>query len=496
MRRFISWVLALLCAVAFAFAGGPAIATTPSSHAYTIVHLCSVATPGTRECFAEKQVPTGPAPATVTPDAVPYGFGPGDLASAYRIPASGGSGVTVGIVDAYDDPTAEADLGTYRSTYGLPACTTANGCFTKVSQTGSTTALPSLDTGWAAEIALDIEMVSAGCPSCHILLVEATSARNSDLDTAVDYAAAHATIVSNSYGGSESNTDTGDDAHFNHAGVTMLASSGDEGYAVEFPAASPTVIGVGGTALTRDTSTTRGWTEKVWDTDNNESTGSGCSAYETKPSWQHDTGCTKRTVADVSAVADPATGVSVYDSTGGTGWGIYGGTSAAAPLVGAILAVTGHAGVSASYLYAHPGFFNDVTAGQTASSCTSYLCEAGTGYDGPTGLGTPIGTSLVPSTLPVVTTQPQSQTAPAGSTVTLTAAATGTPTPTVTWQSSTNHGTTWTTIPGRTTTTLTLANRQTSQSGFQYRAVFTNTGGTTPTNPATITVIAMAANAA
>jgi subtilase family serine protease len=384
-----------------------ATATTPAISApalpassYRAEHVCSTPKPGARMCFALKLVPKAGITPKVTPNATPSGFGPSDLRSAYSLPTTGGSGVTVAIVDAYNDPTAEADLAAYRTQYGLPACTTANGCFKKVSQSGSTTALPATNTGWSGEIALDIEMVSAACPSCHILLVEATSATDANLDTAVDYAAAHAQVVSNSYGGSETSSDP-TNSHYTHAGVSVLASSGDEGYVVEFPAASPSVIAVGGTKLTRTTANSRGWTEAAWNTSNSEGAGSGCSKYETKPSWQTDTGCTKRTVADVSAVADPATGVAVYDTTGGTGWTVYGGTSVASPLVAGILSVTGHAGISASYLYAHPSFLYDVTAGQTASTCTSYLCRSGTGYDGPTGLGTPNGALLAGGTTAV-----------------------------------------------------------------------------------------------
>ncbi len=252
--------------------------------------------------------------------AAPTGYGPTDLRSAYGLTAaaaSGGTGATVAIVDAYNDPNAEADLATYRSYYGLPACTTANGCFKKVSQTGSTTSLPSSDAGWSEEISLDLDMVSAIAPNAHILLVEATSPTMANLGKSVNEAVAlGAKYVSNSYGGSESSSDTSyDSSYFNHPGVAITVSAGDSGYGAEYPAASKYVTAVGGTAL-KTSSTTRGWTETVWKTSSTEGTGSGCSAYDAKPSWQTDTGCTKRMIADVSAVADPATGVSVYDSYG------------------------------------------------------------------------------------------------------------------------------------------------------------------------------------
>jgi subtilase family serine protease len=333
----------------------------------------------------------------ITPAATPSGYGPTDLQSAYNLP-SGGSGQTVAIVDAQDDPNAEADLGTYRSQYGLPACTTANGCFKKVNQTGGTS-YPSPDSGWAGEISLDLDMVSAVCPSCHILLVEATSASMTNLGTAVNTAVSlGAKYVSNSYGGSESSSDTSyDSSYFNHPGVAITVSSGDSGYGVEYPAASKYVTAVGGTSLSRASGTTRGWTESVWGSSSGgDGAGSGCSAYDAKQSWQTDTGCSKRTVADVSAVADPNTGLAVYDSYQASGWQVYGGTSASSPIIASVYALAGTpaAGtVPASYPYAHTGSLNDVTSGANGSCSSSYLCTAKSGYDGPTGLGTPKGTA-------------------------------------------------------------------------------------------------------
>ncbi|WP_030941609.1 S53 family peptidase [Streptomyces sp. NRRL S-646] len=336
--------------------------------------------------------------------ATPSGYGPTDLQSAYGLTsaaASNGSGETIAIVDAYDDPNAEADLATYRSYYGLSACTTANGCFKKVSQTGSTTSLPSADSGWAEEISLDLDMASAICPKCNILLVEATSATMANLGTAVNRAVTlGAKYVSNSYGGSESSSDTSyDSSYFNHAGVAITVSAGDSGYGAEYPAASRYVTSVGGTALSKSTSTTRGWTETVWKTSSTEGTGSGCSSYDAKPTWQTDTGCTKRTISDVSAVADPATGVSVYDSYGITaGWYTFGGTSASSPIIAGVYALAGTPSSSsypASFPYAKAGTsaLNDVTSGNNGSCSTSYLCTARSGYDGPTGWGTPEGVS-------------------------------------------------------------------------------------------------------
>ncbi|MGW6911767.1 S53 family peptidase [Streptomyces sp. NPDC054940] len=341
----------------------------------------------------------------VTPKAAdatsPSGYGPSDLQDAYGLTsaaASDGSGETIAIVDAYDDPNAEADLAKYRSQYDLPACTTANGCFKKVGQTGSTTSLPTADSGWSQEISLDVDMASAICPNCDILLVEASSASMEDLGTAVNEAVKlGAKFVSNSYGGSEESSDPSyDSAYFNHPGVAITVSAGDSGYGAEYPAASRYVTAVGGTKLSTS-SNSRGWTESVWKTSSTEGTGSGCSAYDTKPSWQTDTGCAKRTIADVSAVADPATGVSVYDSYGVTaGWYTFGGTSASAPIIAGVYALAGTPSSSsypARFPYAAAGTsaLNDVTSGNNGTCSTSYFCTARSGYDGPTGWGTPQG---------------------------------------------------------------------------------------------------------
>ena len=319
------------------------------------------------------------------------GYGPSDLASAYKLNTSGGSGATIAIVDAYDDPNAESDLAFYRSHFGLPACTTANGCFKKVNQNGQTTSLPAANSGWASEIALDIEMASAVCPNCKIILVEASSTSFANLGAGVNAAVKlGATVVSNSYGGSESSGEASSDTYYNHPGVGIFVSSGDGGYGVEYPAASKYVTAVGGTSLAKS-SAARGWVESVWGsaTNKNGGAGSGCSKYETKPSYQKDSGCSKRTVADVSAIADPNTGVAVYDTYGGKGWAVYGGTSVASPIVASIHALAGHGADSLGLSYAHPTWFFDVTSGTNGSCSGSYLCTGEVGYDGPTGNGTP-----------------------------------------------------------------------------------------------------------
>ncbi|MFR0358150.1 putative Ig domain-containing protein [Streptomyces sediminimaris] len=390
-------------------------------------HLCATARPGHASCFAQRRTDIKQRLASALAAAAPSGLSPANLHSAYNLPSTGGSGLTVAVVDAYNDPNAESDLATYRSQYGLSSCTKANGCFKQVSQTGSTTSLPTNDTGWAGEEALDLDMVSAVCPNCHIVLVEANSATDSDLGTAENEAVAlGAKVVSNSWGGSESSSQTSEDtSYFKHPGVAITVSSGDSAYGAEYPATSQYVTAVGGTALST-AANSRGWTESVWKTSSTEGTGSGCSAYDPKPSWQTDTGCGKRMEADVSAVADPATGVAVYDTYGGSGWAVYGGTSASAPIIAGVYALAGTPGSGdypAKYPYSHTGNLYDVTSGNNGSCSTSYFCTARAGYDGPTGWGTPDGTTAFTtggSTGNTVTvTDPGSQSTATGSPVSL-----------------------------------------------------------------------------
>ncbi|MDX6353626.1 MAG: hypothetical protein QOF98_529 [Streptomyces sp.] len=392
--------LALTTAAGLALSGfalAPLAGADTTATGLTTARSCAVSnTPGIMACKALKVTSSlksmAKSTGAVSPAAAPSGFGPTDLQSAYALPSTGGSTATVAIVDAYDDPNAESDLATYRSTYGLAACTTANGCFKKVGQSGSTTSLPAANSGWAEEISLDVDMVSAICPQCHILLVEATSSSMTNLGASVNTAVSlGAKYVSNSYGGGESSSDSSyDSSYFNHTGVAITVSAGDSGYGAEYPAASRYVTAVGGTSLTKSTSTTRGWTETVW-----SGSGSGCSAYDVKPTWQTDTGCTRRSIADVSAVANPSTGVAVYDTYGGDpGWEVFGGTSVSSPIIAAVYALAGtpsSGSYPSSFPYAHKTSLNDVTSGTNGSCSGSYLCTAATGYDGPTGLGTPIG---------------------------------------------------------------------------------------------------------
>jgi subtilase family serine protease len=317
------------------------------------------------------------------------GYTPADLQSAYKLPANGGSAsYTIAIVDAYGYPNAEADLAVYRQRYGLPPCTTANGCFRKVDQRGGTND-PALNVGWAQETALDLDMASAACPNCHILLVEGDSDLVTDLAAAVDQAAAMgAKAISNSYGLTESSGLAAYESHYNHPGVAVTVSTGDSGYGVQFPASSPHVTAVGGTSLSR-ASNTRGWNETAW-----SGAGSGCSAVFAKPTWQTDTLCTRRMSADVSAVADPNTGASVYGPTSSTasGWMIIGGTSLSAPFIAGVYGANGGIANYGADPYAHKTALFDVTSGSNGRSCgKTYFCTSGVGYDGPTGLGTPNG---------------------------------------------------------------------------------------------------------
>jgi len=321
----------------------------------------------------------------------PAGWGADDLASAYRLPAGAGPDTVVGISIAYDAPNLEADLATYRAQYGLPPCTTANGCFRKVNQQGATAPLPEVSFGWAIESTLDVSMVSAACPSCRILVVEGDTPKFADLaeteDTAVRLGAK---VVSNSYGAREGGAPLAYASHYQHPGVTVVASSGDSGFtAASYPAVLASTVAVGGTSLAEDPDSARGWTESAWTYG-----GSGCSAYIAKPKWQHDTHCGKRTVADVSAVAED---VAIHSTDVG-GWLPVSGTSASAPFVAGLYGRSGRAGVAQpADLYANASRFIDITTGNNDPSGAGkkcggdYLCVAAPGYDAPTGVGVPNG---------------------------------------------------------------------------------------------------------
>lgn len=396
MRRILMAAVLLFSLAGF---GGSASAGNgnglPAGHKDKNVCMKSTS-PASAGCDA-KMVTLGDG---VTPFATagPSGYGPADLQSAYNLAGLGG-GATVAIVDAYANPNVVSDLAAYRSQYGLPAC--GSGCFTVVNQNGAASPLPAGNTGWGQEIDLDVEMVSAICPGCKILLVEASSNSLADLGAAVNRAyTMGASAISNSYGTSgEFAGESSYDSYYNHPGVAVTASSGDNGYGVEWPAASSHVVAVGGTSLAH-ASNSRGWTESAW-----SGAGSGCSSYFAKPSWQNvNSGCSNRAEADVSAVADPNTGVSVYDSygsSGGANWYVFGGTSVASPIIASVFALSGNtSGYPAGLLYGSPGGLNDVTTGSNGNCVSGFrkrtsgspqLCTAGRGWDGPTGLGTPNG---------------------------------------------------------------------------------------------------------
>jgi subtilase family serine protease len=368
--------------------------------------------------------------------APPPGYGPADLQAAYGLTAAaknGGSSAVIAIVDAFDNPRAEQDLAVYRARYGLPPCTTANRCFKKVNQLGRSAPLPPPPPpealGWLVESSLDVDVVSANCPKCKILLVESNDDFMNNLGAAVNAAAAlGATSISNSYVAQESPTDMlppsqdGVLSYYVHPGIAVVAGSGDfnfmfsgPSYGALIPAAFPSVVAAGGTELVRDSRTVRGWSETAWD-----GTGSGCSAVEPAPPWQTaDPNCTgffsdaagrtktfpSRIYGDVAYVSSAYTGVAVYDSQNDfspNGWGVVGGTSVASPAIAAIYGLAGYGtssregndddnGFPARKLYRSKRGLFDIASGSNGDCFPAYLCTAGPGYDGPTGNGSPNG---------------------------------------------------------------------------------------------------------
>jgi len=350
------------------------------------VASCSTHSAKTLGCLARVKVGPG---GKLAAQAAPAGYSPAQLRAAYNVPA--GSSARVAVVTAYGDPTAKADLDTYSRTFGLPVlpnCASAaqTGCFEKTDQHGGQK-LPKTNAGWAMETALDVESIHGMCPGCRIELVEASSASQANLVTAVDQAVASgAHVISMSWGGSESTTETSNDQHFAAPATIFIASSGDSGYGTSWPAASSKVVAVGGTTLMLGAAGRV--SETAW-----SGSGSGCSKYEAKPSWQHDQACARRSVGDIAADADPATGAAIYSGTNssGAGWYTIGGTSLAAPLIAGMIGVGGGPSLSnvMPRLYASGGTNRlfDIQSG-TTGKCSTYLCKAGAGYDGPTGLGT------------------------------------------------------------------------------------------------------------
>lgn len=369
---------------------------------------CSEPDPNEVGCLADVVTDSDGNPLTSL--ALPGGYGPAQLHTAYNLPCTPGGQTqsicntptsfgpqTLAVILAYHYPTVEEDLAMYNQTYGLPPCTKANGCLTIVNQLGVTSEPPPIvSPDWALEAALDVQISHAICQTCKILLVEAKTNSWYDIIVAVRRAALMgATSISNSYGAPEASGETTLDSNYDHPGIYVVAASGDSGYGTFYPAASKHVIAVGGTNLFLFADNTYA-SETVW-----YGTGSGCALFEPAQSFQtalsnwNTTGCgTKKGIVDVSAVAAPNTGVAIYDSTaygGRTGWWILGGTSVSSPLVSAAFAMKTPAPsniLAASFIYANPSKFRDVTNGSNGS-CGNSMCTAGVGYDGPTGLGSP-----------------------------------------------------------------------------------------------------------
>lgn len=356
-----------------------------SSAATRTKRLCSRVTAGNARCFVNVLTDEGGIQALTVRS--PRGYGPTDFRAAYG--STTNRSAHVAIVSAYDAPTIADDLAAYSRAYGLPVPTTCGlrvtaGCFEKLNQHGSSINLPHPNSSWSVESSLDVETVHGICQSCSISLVEASSSSITDLSAAVDAAVAQgATIVSNSYGGPEFAAETTFDEHYHHPGVTMVVSSGDSGYGTSYPAASTSVIAVGGTTMQLNHGLVTN--ETAW-----QGAGSGCSKYEPKPAWQTDSRCHHRSIADISADADPRTGAAIYASYGqnGKGWMTLGGTSLAAPLVAALIATSQNPDTLPAQLYSSAKASNlrDIQSGANGS-CRTYLCRSINGYDGPTGLG-------------------------------------------------------------------------------------------------------------
>jgi subtilase family serine protease len=327
------------------------------------------------------------------------GYTPSQIQTAYGLGSltDTGAGQTIAIVDAYGSPTIQKDLATFDSQFGLPAANLVVHAMAPRLNTNS---------GWALETSLDVEWAHALAPSATILLVEAKSSSLSDLLNAVGYANSQgATVVSMSWGGSEFSGESAYDGYFTHAGTLYVASSGDGGHGVEWPAASPHVVAVGGTTLT--TQANGGYLgETAW-----SGSGGGISAYEPMPGYQASfltsaargdlsLAGSRRGVPDVAWDADPNTGVAVYDSTpynGQAGWWVVGGTSVGAPSWSAVFALApGSGGDPALYSLAASAYstdYHDIVSGGDGTCGT--VCDAGTGYDFVTGLGSPQANDLV-----------------------------------------------------------------------------------------------------
>lgn len=364
-------------AMALAFAAIASVVPAPVARATTRA-VCPATAPRAMRCFAT--ISGDPRPRS----SVPLGLSPSEVKTAYGFPRSmtAGRGQTIAIVAAFNSPRAESDLNVFSRRYGLPLCTRTNGCFKKVNQRGGVNSFPPTDPGWALEISMDIQWAHAIAPGAKILLVEADDNMLVNLAKAVEYGATHARYVSNSWGGSEFEGQGAFDSYFTRPGVSYFFSSGDDGYGAEYPTSSPNVISVGGTTLRGIGTST--FSEKGW-----SGSGGGCSRYGKASAAQvafadyARTGCGgRRATPDLSLVADPSTGVSVYTSTpvdGQSGWFVLGGTSASAPMIAGRAAARG-AVVNAKYVYGSSIRYRDITVGNNGTPCR-------TGWDFVTGRG-------------------------------------------------------------------------------------------------------------
>jgi len=423
-RRLAAVVSASL--LLLAVVGATGADAKPPSWSHRDARVCGPASAGNATCmsiartfYRDGKKVTASTAALLAPmagvDGDWYFHGP-DLRTAYGMTALGDPSRVVAIVDAYDDPDAFANLTRFRTDQNLPviqSCalstltgltsSAANPCFTKTNQSGGTS-LPAANAGWANEIDLDLQAASAICPMCSILLLEASSASILNLGSAVTTASntAHVLAISNSYGAGDtlgSFYTAWDNAA--KKGIAVTASTGDGGFATSFPASATNVIAVGGTSLTADSTGARA-AETVW-----TGSGSGCSSYNAAPAWQTIPGnpCAgKKATADLSADADPGTGLAIFTTYGGShGYWVFGGTSLSSPIIAAQYAEQGGYGASnlaGNYAWAAGTSYFDVTSGSNGSCGTAVLCNAGTGWDGPTGRGS---ISTAPPAPPVLT---------------------------------------------------------------------------------------------
>jgi hypothetical protein len=446
-------------------------ATGYSPSQVTTEPACPAAAPGFNSCDAEALTtlsgqpvrPLGGSPRTSSatvaagPDTTvsesgPAAYSPQFIQEAYDtswLSATAGTGTTVAIVDAYGDPDAIADLDVFRATDGLPAISHSacapstiashsggEPCMVETTQTGATTGLPG-PNGWDVEESLDLDAVSSMCPNCNILFIEASGTGNTALQTGDEEALKLGVkLISNSFGAIHSSGDSGAwtaalDSTGDASGAELFASTGDDGAYVDegytgsstpedtqYPAAEPYVTAVGGTELGTFAGA-RGVGETAW-----SGAGAGCDTFDAQPAWQASvgTGCSGRAVSDVSADADPDSGLNIYDTYSGGGWQVIGGTSLSAPLTAAFTAVTAanadssadsHGLLSGQWAYADASELNDITSGSDGSDCTgsasynaSQICNARSGWDGPTGVGSISGAVVTGDAGPSLTVPP------------------------------------------------------------------------------------------